>query len=127
MKVERLFNWGTADIAYIERLLDTLEDYGLSADDVMEDIKDSGLEVDEINNWIYSIMHLLNTKIFSEFEHYVETNDKDPELIDLASEQQDSMSPYTNCVDSHFNNVLDNISFPSSPNEINKKLEKLLK
>ena len=110
IEITDLMGWGYLDVRALREFLDEAENFDIYISDVREDIINCGGDITDINDWIYSVKVLTFNAVMDELEAYVEENIEDNEdLLNEIENLRDNFSPFINYLDSHFNNLLDDI------------------
>ena len=81
---------------------------------VLYDIESYDGNKRDINNWIYSAKSLTFYSILELIRNYTDENDILSELVRL----EEDFSPFVNYLDSHFNNIIDQVDLKASQQEI---------
>lgn len=138
---------GSMDEQYIESLIEDLESIG---GDGYEAFKyTENFDITDANSWIEAIMTEINNTMFYNckevFDRVTDKVNNDIYLALLCEvkteiDKMENPEIYTNCLDSHFQNVLDSVSFTDLESavkevfkitidnvELNHKHEKLIK
>lgn len=125
LEIADLMDWGNLDVGALEEFLDEAENFDIYTSDVREDIINCGGDIAEINDWIYSVKVLTFNAVMDELEAYVEENiEANEDLLNEIENLRDNFSPFINCFDSHFNNLLDDIDLTDDKDKIFKTIIK---
>ncbi len=120
--------WGYLDVETLERYVKDLEKVGGDIEDAKEFVEDIGADNTEINHWFYAVIDRIFYLVLDKAREEVEKIESEDEKEDLKSklkDLEDNFSPYTNYMDSWFNNCLDGIDFERD--DYVEQLIKLLK
>jgi uncharacterized coiled-coil DUF342 family protein len=116
-----VLGWGSLDIEKLEEYLKIAKKFGVTIDDIREEIQETfrysaGEEGDiaDINNWFYVAIHEIFYAIMDEVRNVTE----DEEILKKIEELENNFNPYINYMDSWFNNLLDEIDFTKDKEEI---------
>lgn len=126
LTVEDLFDWGSLDVEKLEEFINAARKFGIDIDEIRDNIASFEGDITDINAWLYSVVSLLFYRITDELSDYVENLDLKPYIKDLISnyieDLRDNFCPYINCLDTWFNNILDEIDLTQSKSQILKDL-----
>lgn len=117
-----MFNWGYLDVDFLEDCMRIAEKFGIYSDDVRNDISNYCGDVTDINSWIYSTMSLtfyaIMDRLVKYIEYYIDDEDKKEYLLSEVDELRDNLDIYVNCLDSFYNNVLDDVDLSKDVDDI---------
>ena len=110
----QMFGWGYSDVEHLLEAFQALDNMGISYGDISEEIEATEGKISEINTWIYFTYDRINNDIFAKVMEKLSDALEEGEnesIHELAQEKINNFSPFINCLDSHFNNLLDNHYF----------------
>ncbi len=119
---------GSADIEYLESLIDTAQKLGIDFEDIKEHINEFVEELSskpsDVNTWIYCVHYMIFYKVIDEANSI--TNDF-PYTIEsiirgILDGMSDDFSPYINYLDSSFGNLLDDVNLDQSLEDVAEDL-----
>lgn len=118
--LRQFFNLGWEDLYFIEKY------YALIKDNItFAPLGEIPLAQVTANLILEQIFLQINYEVFSRIKNYAELhhNGKKKKLINLCNQRIDEFCPYLNCIDSYFNNEIDQVSIegksiPAIANEV---------
>ena len=114
--VSVLLGCGVRDLNLLNELLGVAEKFEINIDDVVEETRELFNKV-EFNELVYILMEHIFNAVMDEVEQYAEETE-DKKLLQRVEDLRDNFSPFLNYIDSHFNNLLDEVDFEQSRDEI---------
>ena len=130
LSIVDLMGWGFLDVEELERRVEVAENFGVEIDEIKEGIEEFSNDNTaflDINNWIYSTMTLTFNEVMRGLEQYIEETPKNmedliieerEEIKNKIEELKDNFSPFINCIDSWYDNLLDNIDLTRHTEEV---------
>lgn len=107
-----MFDWGWSDVEHLMEMFNALDNMDISYGEIRESIEETESKLIDINSWIYFGYDRINREIFDAvIERLNNTEEVDEDLLRLAQDKIENFEPFINCLDSHFNNLLDNQYF----------------
>lgn len=123
LTVKDILDWGELDVQVLENWLNVAEKFGITLNEIKEELKNDEMDITDINSWYYMTMYLITEAITDEIFEVTEGNE---EIMEKANKLTFNFKPYINYADSHFNNILDEIDFAKNKEEIvNEVIKKL--
>ena len=115
LTVKDILDWGELDVQVLENWLNVAEKFGITLDEIKEELEHEEMDKTDINSWYYMTMYLITEAITDEIFEVV---DGDERIMEKANKLTFNFEPYINCMDSHFNNILDEVDFTKDKEEI---------
>lgn len=109
-----ILGWGSLDVKFLEGLIDDADDLGIYIDDIMDGVEGWEGDKTNINHVIRETMYLINNTVF---DNMLKEVTKERERLYTLIEDNRECEIYTNYLDSHYQNFLDNVSDPSDTKE----------
>jgi hypothetical protein len=125
--VANILGWGSLDIKWLEKKFALAQHFGIGPDMVKESIEDNDLT--DINVWINQLLDDLFNQVTDQFEEYIidtySEEEQEPILEKLETLKQE-FNPIINYMDSWFNNLMDEVDFEKSEDDIFEDIKKRL-
>jgi hypothetical protein len=104
--LSKLLNIGSIELEFIEEYFEFLgeDEQNNVCDHFQETLEEVSFKDVDANTFIYSIFYCINEAVFTEIKKQIGENEK---LLEICQERIDEFSPWLNCIDSKFNNELD--------------------
>ena len=126
-------NYGSLDIDHLNGYLETAEKLGIDEQDIHFEIESLGYEhkqvMEDINIYYYATISSIFYKYLRLVEEWLESDY--PEAYEKIKEwlenERDNFSPFINCLDSWYNNILDEIDIDNTEESFKEYLKALSK
>lgn len=115
LTVKDILDWGELDVQVLENWLNVAEKFGITLDEIKEELEHEEMDKTDINSWYYMTMYLITEAITDEIFEVV---DGDERIMEKANKLTFNFEPYINYMASHFNNILDEVDFTKDKEEI---------
>ena len=106
---------GIADVEYLVDYLNNAERLGIELEDIVNDAEEIGKL--DANALIYvtfdQIFFRTVDYLLDSLGEYIDSEDLEEKVMDYLEEMKDNFSPFINFLDSHFDNLLDQIDWDS--------------
>jgi hypothetical protein len=107
--LSKLMNIGSLDVQYTEEYFEFLtdEDQNNIVDYLRTYFHTDQLNTDVI---IEVIFNRINELVFTAIKVHFEFTKGNEKIVEICQKRIDEFTPYLNCIDSHFNNELDDVN-----------------
>jgi hypothetical protein len=107
--LSKLMNIGSLDVQYTEEYFEFLTDE--DQNNIVDYLR-TYFHTDQLNTnvIIEVIFNRINELVFTAIKVHFEFTKGNEKIVEICQKRIDEFTPYLNCIDSHFNNELDDVN-----------------